>query len=71
MIYLDFTLAGLHACGDLSTTLLRVFTNGPDAASMSCAESTSCGPSVCSVISVACCYMKLFTNTNSDDHEKW
>ena len=37
-------LAGLHACGDLTATLLRVFVNCP---------------AVSALVSVACCYMKL------------
>ena len=37
-------LAGLHACGDLTATLLRVF--------------VTC-PAVSALVSVACCYMKL------------
>jgi hypothetical protein len=41
-----FVLAGLHACGDLSPTLLKLFANCP----------TACG-----VISVGCCYMKMST----------
>lgn len=42
----DFILTGLHACGDLSATLLRHFVNCPH---------------VCGITSVACCYMKLST----------
>lgn len=41
-----FVLTGLHACGDLSATLLRHF--------------ASC-PSVRGITSVACCYMKITT----------
>ena len=37
-------LAGLHACGDLTPTLLRVFVNCP---------------AVSALVSVGCCYMKL------------
>lgn len=42
----DFVLTGLHACGDLSATLLRHF--------------VSC-PHVRGITSVACCYMKITT----------
>ncbi|XP_013880021.1 LOW QUALITY PROTEIN: methyltransferase-like protein 25B [Austrofundulus limnaeus] len=42
----DFVLTGLHACGDLSATLLRHF--------------VSC-PHIRSITSVACCYMKITT----------
>lgn len=42
----DFILTGLHACGDLSTTLLRHFVHCPH---------------VCGITSVACCYMKIST----------
>uniref|UniRef100_A0A1A8J7Z9 Ribosomal RNA adenine dimethylase domain containing 1 n=1 Tax=Nothobranchius kuhntae TaxID=321403 RepID=A0A1A8J7Z9_NOTKU len=42
----DFVLTGLHACGDLSATLLRLF--------------VSC-PHVRGITSVACCYMKITT----------
>lgn len=44
--YPDFVLTGLHACGDLSATLLRHFVNCPH---------------VCGITSVACCYMKITT----------
>lgn len=44
--YPDFILTGLHACGDLSATLLRHF--------------VSC-PHVRAITSVACCYMKITT----------
>lgn len=44
-----FVLTGLHACGDLSTTLLRHF--------------VSC-PHVRGITSVACCYMKITTKDN-------
>ncbi|XP_062394824.1 protein RRNAD1 [Sardina pilchardus] len=44
-----FVLTGLHACGDLSATLLRHF--------------VSC-PSVQGITSVACCYMKITTEEN-------
>ncbi|XP_005097520.1 protein RRNAD1 [Aplysia californica] len=40
----QFVLAGLHACGDLTPTLLRVFTECPTAVGLA---------------SVACCYMKI------------
>lgn len=40
-------LVGLHACGDLTPTLLRVFINCP---------------AVAGLASVACCYMKLTCN---------
>ncbi|KAK5861690.1 hypothetical protein PBY51_017147 [Eleginops maclovinus] len=43
----DFVLTGLHACGDLSATLLRHF--------ISC-------PHVRGITSVACCYMKITTS---------
>lgn len=42
----DFLLTGLHACGDLSATLLRHFANCPH---------------VQGITSVACCYMKITT----------
>ncbi|KTF77679.1 hypothetical protein cypCar_00020240 [Cyprinus carpio] len=42
----SFVLTGLHACGDLSSTLLRHFTNCPH---------------VQVITSVACCYMKIST----------
>ncbi|XP_058503529.1 protein RRNAD1 isoform X1 [Solea solea] len=45
----DFVLTGLHACGDLSATLLRHF--------------VSC-PHVRGITSVACCYMKITTREN-------
>lgn len=45
----DFVLTGLHACGDLSTTLLRHFVNCPH---------------VRGITSVACCYMKTTTKEN-------
>ncbi|TKS82582.1 Protein RRNAD1 [Collichthys lucidus] len=47
--YSDFVLTGLHACGDLSATLLRHF--------------VSC-PHVRGITSVACCYMKITTREN-------
>ncbi|MCI4374513.1 hypothetical protein PGIGA_G00006940 [Pangasianodon gigas] len=45
----DFVLTGLHACGDLSATLLRHFANCPH---------------VRGITSVACCYMKITTKEN-------
>lgn len=39
-----FFMTGLHACGDLSATMLRVFANSSD---------------ISAIASVACCYMKL------------
>ncbi|KAM8870330.1 methyltransferase-like protein 25B isoform 2-T2 [Spinachia spinachia] len=42
----DFVLTGLHACGDLSATLLRHFVHCPH---------------VRGITSVACCYMKITT----------
>lgn len=45
----DFVLTGLHACGDLSTTLLRHFVKCPH---------------VRGITSVACCYMKITTKEN-------
>uniref|UniRef100_H3BAJ0 Methyltransferase like 25B n=1 Tax=Latimeria chalumnae TaxID=7897 RepID=H3BAJ0_LATCH len=42
----DFVLTGLHACGDLSVTLLRYFVSCPKAVA---------------ITSVACCYMKITT----------
>ncbi|KAI4893287.1 hypothetical protein NFI96_019690 [Prochilodus magdalenae] len=45
----DFVLTGLHACGDLSATLLRHFVNCPR---------------VQGITSVACCYMKITTKEN-------
>ncbi|KAM4600615.1 methyltransferase-like protein 25B isoform 2-T2 [Polymixia lowei] len=47
--YPDFVLTGLHACGDLSATLLRHFINCPH---------------VRGITSVACCYMKITTTEN-------
>ncbi|XP_034409109.1 protein RRNAD1 isoform X2 [Cyclopterus lumpus] len=47
----DFVLTGLHACGDLSATLLRHFVNCPH---------------VRGITSVACCYMKTTTKENPD-----
>ncbi|XP_029927401.1 methyltransferase-like protein 25B [Myripristis murdjan] len=47
--YQDFVLTGLHACGDLSATLLRHFVNCPH---------------VRGITSVACCYMKISTKEN-------
>ncbi|XP_012708126.2 protein RRNAD1 [Fundulus heteroclitus] len=47
--YPHFVLTGLHACGDLSATLLRHF--------------VSC-PQVRGITSVACCYMKITTKEN-------
>lgn len=47
--YPDFVLTGLHACGDLSATLLRHFVNCPH---------------VRGITSVACCYMKITTIEN-------
>lgn len=44
-----FVLTGLHACGDLSATLLRHF--------------ASC-PRIQGITSVACCYMKITTKEN-------
>uniref|UniRef100_A0A671RM43 Ribosomal RNA adenine dimethylase domain containing 1 n=1 Tax=Sinocyclocheilus anshuiensis TaxID=1608454 RepID=A0A671RM43_9TELE len=45
----SFVLTGLHACGDLSSTLLRHFANCPH---------------VQVITSVACCYMKISTKEN-------
>ncbi|XP_028984236.1 protein RRNAD1 isoform X2 [Betta splendens] len=45
----DFVLTGLHACGDLSATLLRHFVKCPH---------------VCGITSVGCCYMKITTKEN-------
>lgn len=45
----DFVLTGLHACGDLSSTLLRHFVHCPH---------------VRGITSVACCYMKITTKEN-------
>ncbi|KAI7806377.1 protein RRNAD1 isoform X1 [Triplophysa rosa] len=45
----NFVLTGLHACGDLSSTLLRHFANCPH---------------VQVITSVACCYMKISTRDN-------
>uniref|UniRef100_A0A8C6LVV6 Methyltransferase like 25B n=1 Tax=Nothobranchius furzeri TaxID=105023 RepID=A0A8C6LVV6_NOTFU len=47
----DFVLTGLHACGDLSATLLRLF--------------VSC-PHVRGITSVACCYMKITTKESHE-----
>ncbi|GFO14633.1 protein rrnad1-like [Plakobranchus ocellatus] len=43
-----FVLVSLHACGDLTPTLLRVFLNCPNAQGLA---------------SVACCYMKMSAST--------
>ena len=43
----SFLLTGLHACGDLSTTMLRMFVKNEQ---------------VKAIVSVACCYMKLTTD---------
>ncbi|XP_076465559.1 uncharacterized protein LOC143297222 [Babylonia areolata] len=45
-------LAGLHACGDLTATLLRVFVNCP---------------AVSALVSVGCCYMKLSAHSEDDE----
>lgn len=47
--YPNFVLTGLHACGDLSATLLRHFVKCPH---------------VRGITSVACCYMKITTKEN-------
>ncbi|XP_076802454.1 methyltransferase-like protein 25B [Clavelina lepadiformis] len=47
-----FLLTGLHACGDLSATMVRLFK-----------ESSS----IKSLISVSCCYMKLTTDCINND----
>ncbi|CAH1273162.1 RRNAD1 [Branchiostoma lanceolatum] len=39
-----FTMVGLHTCGDLAPTMLRVFT---------------CCSDICALASVGCCYMKM------------
>uniref|UniRef100_H3D618 Methyltransferase like 25B n=1 Tax=Tetraodon nigroviridis TaxID=99883 RepID=H3D618_TETNG len=52
----DFILTGLHACGDLSATLLRHFVNCPH---------------VCGITSVACCYMKLSTKEFGYPMSSW
>ncbi len=46
-----FVLTGLHACGDLTPTLMRVFS--------SCALA-------CSLVSVSCCYHKLTTGREKE-----
>ena len=43
----QFILTGLHACGDLTATMLRVFATCPDIVGLG---------------SVGCCYMKLSEN---------
>ncbi|KAL8625481.1 hypothetical protein ACOMHN_018626 [Nucella lapillus] len=45
-------LAGLHACGDLTATLFRVFVNCP---------------AVSALVSVGCCYMKLSAYSEVDE----
>ncbi|KAK3766051.1 hypothetical protein RRG08_002289 [Elysia crispata] len=50
----NFVLVGLHACGDLTPTLLRVFLNCPTAQGLA---------------SVACCYMKMTASSSSSAHE--
>jgi hypothetical protein len=41
-----FILVGLHTCGDLGPSILRMFTENPNA---------------CGLVSVGCCYMKTTT----------
>ena len=48
----NFILTGLHACGDLSSSMLRMFVESKQ---------------VHAVISVACCYMKLTTDNNDKE----
>ncbi|GFR93568.1 ribosomal RNA adenine dimethylase domain containing 1 [Elysia marginata] len=50
----NFVLAGLHACGDLTPTLLRVFLNCPTARGLA---------------SVSCCYMKMTASKSSPQDE--
>ncbi|XP_046839091.1 LOW QUALITY PROTEIN: methyltransferase-like protein 25B, partial [Xenia sp. Carnegie-2017] len=51
-----FIIVGLHTCGDLAATLLRVYTH--------CSNAVA-------IISVGCCYMKLtHENLNSDQNKK-
>ncbi|XP_070203805.1 uncharacterized protein [Littorina saxatilis] len=47
-------LAGLHACGDLTATLLRVLVNCP---------------AVSALVTVACCYMKLSAYSSACDDQ--
>ncbi|XP_062597899.1 methyltransferase-like protein 25B [Saccostrea cucullata] len=46
----QFLLTGLHACGNLTPTMLRVFTSCPD---------------IVGLASVGCCYMKMSTSLSS------
>ena len=46
-------LAGLHTCGDLSATMLRMFTSSSQ---------------VVGLVNVGCCYMKLTCATSSEPH---
>lgn len=41
----EYVLIGLHTCGNLSTTMLRLFSESE---------------SITGLVSVGCCYMKLF-----------
>lgn len=50
----SFVLAGLHACGDLTPTLLRVFLNCPTARGLA---------------SVSCCYMKMTASSRSPKYK--
>ena len=45
-------LTGLHACGDLSATMIRLFKESED---------------IQALVSVACCYMKLTTDFEEKD----
>ena len=46
-------LAGLHTCGDLSATMLRMF---------------SLSPKIVGLVNVGCCYMKLTCASNTELH---
>jgi len=46
-------LAGLHTCGDLSATMLRMF---------------SLSPKIVGLVNVGCCYMKLTCANGTNPH---
>ena len=49
-----YLLTGLHACGDLSATMIRLFKESD---------------SIQALVSVACCYIKLTTDSNDRGKE--
>ena len=46
-------LAGLHTCGDLSATMLRMFCSSPQ---------------IVGLVNVGCCYMKLTSASSTEPH---